>query len=110
MSNPAPARFRFRREDFLTADRYVRGNRGCPQGACEKSCVRKARRLNPAGFSVGKVIDVTLLSKKLCASRRAVAGPQGGRRPLGESDPGTGGVDRGNGCQSDEDEKGGLRI
>ena len=75
-----------------------------------ESMRKEARRLNPAGFSVGKVADVTLLSKKLCASRRAVAGPQGSRRPAGESDFGTGCVDRGNGRKSKEDEQVGLII
>jgi hypothetical protein len=46
---------------------------------------REARRLNPAGFSVGEVIDVTILSQKLCASRRAIAGRQGSCRPAAKA-------------------------
>jgi hypothetical protein len=36
-----------------------------------------ARRLNPAGFSVGKATDVIVLRQKLRASRRAISGRQG---------------------------------
>src|ERR1700688_810158 len=103
-----PFRFASRREDFLTNDRYVRSNRGRLTKPPREVTRTETRRLNPAGFSVGKVVDVTLLSKKLCASRRAVAGPQGSRRPAGESHPGTGRVDRGHRCQSEEDEQVGL--
>src|SRR4051812_13911304 len=67
-----------------------------------------ARRLDPAGVSVGKVADVTLLSQELRAARRTVAGSQGGRRPPGKSDPGAGGLDRGNRRQGEEDQQVGL--
>ena len=49
---PAAARFRLRREDFLTKGRYVRGNRGPLQSTLREVTRREARRLNPAGFSV----------------------------------------------------------
>jgi hypothetical protein len=49
----ASTRFRLRREDFLTGNRYVRGNRGrLARAACEKVMRKETRRLNPAGFSV----------------------------------------------------------
>ncbi len=102
-----PAGFR----QILTADGYVFANRA--PIASREYCVAKARRLNPAGFSwgfLGKVHDVTVVSKELCTSSRAIAGRQGSCRPSGESDIGIGRGDRGNRRKSKEDEQVGLTL
>ena len=64
-------------------------------GHCAKNPqepLEKMRRLIGEFFK-RKGTDVTVFSQKLCASRRAVAGPEGSRGLAGESDPGTGGID-----------------
>jgi hypothetical protein len=57
---------------------------------------KETHRLNPVGFFRGKGLftDVTILSQELCASRRAIFGREGSRRPSCESDSGIGGIDR----------------
>jgi hypothetical protein len=61
-------------------------------------------RLNPVGFSVGKVADVTIFSQKLRTSG-AIAGREGSNRSSGKSDIGIGGVDRSHRREGQEDEQ-----
>src|SRR3979490_2460998 len=66
---------------------------------------KETRRINPAGFSVGKVTDVTVLSQKLRASRRTISGRQRSCRAGEKGDSGIGGIDRSHRRESEEDEQ-----
>src|SRR5215203_3669087 len=72
---------------------------------------RETHRLNPVGFSLGRVLaDVIVISQELCAARRTMSGRQGSHGPAGEGDPGVGGIDRSDRRKSKEDEQVGLSL